>query len=152
MSAFSVSGAASAKAFRISPGDSNYFALLFDPQDGIEQVCVVEIFDVGGRTPPNSHQIAHEFFYVLSGEGRATCAGQSTPLSRGQALLVRPGAEHVIENTGPARLYTLTVMTPNEGFAELIRAGQPVALDEEDLRVLTGAIPPGQAPVAEGSR
>jgi hypothetical protein len=33
-------------------------------------------------------------------------------------------------------LYTLTVMTPNDGFAELIRAGEPVALDEEDRRAL----------------
>jgi hypothetical protein len=29
-------------------------------------------------------------------------------------------------------------MVPNEGFAELIRAGEPVELDEEDRRVLTG--------------
>lgn len=152
MSGFSVSGAAGAKAFRISPGDTNYFALLFDPTDGIEQVCVVEIFNVGGKTPPNSHSIAHEFFYVLSGEGRATCAGQSTPLTKGQALLVRPGAEHVIENTGLGKLYTLTVMTPNEGFAELIRAGQPVTLDEEDLQVLTSAAPAGQAAVGKGIR
>jgi hypothetical protein len=28
------------------------------------------------------------------------------------------------------------VMMPNEGFAELIRSGEPVELDEEDLRVL----------------
>jgi hypothetical protein len=27
-------------------------------------------------------------------------------------------------------------MMPNEGFAELIRSGEPVELDEEDLRVL----------------
>jgi hypothetical protein len=27
-------------------------------------------------------------------------------------------------------------MTPNEGFAELIRGGDPVELDDEDRRVL----------------
>jgi mannose-6-phosphate isomerase-like protein (cupin superfamily) len=128
-----------ARAFRISPGDTNYFALLFDPADGIEQVCVVEIFAAGGATPPNSHQVAHEIFYVLEGQGVAVCAGQRTPLSKGQALLVPPGAEHVIENTGPGKLYTLTIMCPNEGFAELIRAGEPVELDDEDRRVLTAA-------------
>ncbi|MDR3511816.1 MAG: cupin domain-containing protein [Caulobacteraceae bacterium] len=134
-------GALEAKAFRISPADTNYFALLFDPADGIEQVCVVEIFSVGGKTPPNTHQVAHEIFYVLQGEGAATCAGQRVPLAKGQALLVPPGAEHVIENTGPGKLYTLTIMCPNEGFAELIRAGAPVELDEEDRRVLTTALP-----------
>jgi hypothetical protein len=30
------------------------------------------------------------------------------------------------------------VMTPNEGFAELIRGGDPVELDAEDIRILQG--------------
>lgn len=129
--------ALSAPAFRIAPGDSNYFVLLFDPDgDAIEQVAVVEIFTVGGATPPNTHTRAHEMFYVLSGEGVARCDGASVPLSRGAAMLVRPGAEHVVENTGASKLYTLTIMAPNEGFAELIRAGQPVTLDAEDRAVL----------------
>ena len=45
----------------------------------------------------------------------------------------------MIEYTGPRKLYTLTFMVPNEGFAELIRAGQLVTLDDEDLEVLCGA-------------
>jgi mannose-6-phosphate isomerase-like protein (cupin superfamily) len=136
---FVVTGAADARAFRISPEDSNYFALLFDPADGIDEVCVVEIFEVGGRTPPNTHSRANEFFYVLEGEGIAHCGGRQAPLRKGQAMLVRPGSEHVIENTGASRLYTLTFMSPNEGFAELIRAGQPVTLDAADRRVLCPA-------------
>lgn len=130
--------AADAKAFRISPQDTNYFAILFDPEtEGYANICVVEIFERGGATPPNSHRIAHEFFYVLAGEGLAHCDGTTIPVTKGDALLLRPGSEHVIENTGEGRLYTLTVMTPNEGFAQLIRAGQPVKLDEIDLAVLT---------------
>jgi mannose-6-phosphate isomerase-like protein (cupin superfamily) len=53
-------------------------------------------------------------------------------------MLLQPGHEHVVRNTGASRLYTLTVMTPNEDFAELIRAGEPVELDAEDLRILGG--------------
>lgn len=125
------------EAYRIAPDDTNYFAILFDPQtEGFANACVVEIFEVGGRTPPNSHQIAHEFFYVLEGQGIAHCGGESFAVVKGDALLLRPGAEHVIENTGGGRLYTLTVMTPNEGFAELIRAGEPVELDAADRAVL----------------
>ena len=131
---------AKVEARRIAPTDTNCFALLFDPEaDGVDTVIVVEIFSVGGATPPNAHQVAHEFFYVLSGEGVARCGGESHPIAKGDALMLRPGAEHVIENTGAGKLYTLTLMVPNEGFAELIRAGQPVALDEEDLAVLRGA-------------
>lgn len=122
---------------RIAPADTNYFALLFDPAgDGIEPVCVVEIFTVGGATPPNTHQRAHEFFYVLAGEGIARCGGDTRAIAKGDALMLRPGTEHVIENTGKGKLYTLTFMQPNEGFAELIRAGERLELDEEDRAVL----------------
>ena len=47
-----------------------------------------------------------------------------------------PSGVHVIENTGHTRLYTLCIMVPNEDFAELIRSGIPVELDQEDLDVL----------------
>jgi mannose-6-phosphate isomerase-like protein (cupin superfamily) len=137
MPTFSFQRASAAKAFRISPSDTNYFAVLFDPaQDQIEPIFVVEIFTKGGKTPPNTHRAAHEFFYVLHGEGLAHCDGTAKAIRRGDALLIRPGMEHIIENTGTGKLYTLTVMIPNEGFAELIRNGQPVTLDEEDMRVL----------------
>ena len=38
----------------------------------------------------------------------------------------------------PGKLYTLTVMVPNEEFAELIHNGTEVALDAEDLVVIRG--------------
>ncbi len=140
MMTFAKETIASARAFRISPTDTNYFAMLFDPaKDGIKNVFVVEIFNPGGATPPNTHLDADEFFYVLHGEGVARCGDAETPIKRGDALLLKPGNEHVIRNTGTSRLYCLTVMTPNEGFAELIRNGESVALDEEDQRILSGA-------------
>ena len=136
---FSVAQLAGAKAFRISPKDTNYFVMLFDQQtDRIDNVFVIEIFRPGGATPPNEHASAHEFFHVLHGEGVARCDGRTLPIKKGDSLLLHPGSEHVIENTGPGKLYTLTVMTPNEGFAELIRGGEPVQLDSEDIRVLQG--------------
>lgn len=134
---YSFENARSAKAFRIGPNDTNYFAMLFDGEkDAIDNIFVIEIFNVGGATPPNEHAAAHEFFYVLEGEGIARCEDRTMPIRKGDALLLRPGSEHVIQNTGAGKLYTLTVMTPNEGFAELIRRGQPVELDAEDLKVL----------------
>ena len=139
MIGFSKESAVRAQAFRISPADSNYFAVLFDPEkDGIANVFVVEIFTPGGATPPNTHHRADEFFYVLHGEGIARCGDTETSIKAGDAMLVRPGGEHVVRNTGAGKLYTLTVMTPNEGFAELIRNGEAVMLDDEDRRVLGG--------------
>jgi mannose-6-phosphate isomerase-like protein (cupin superfamily) len=132
------------EAFRISPHDTNYFAMLFDPRvQGFSHICVVEIFSVGGKTPPNSHREAHEFFYVLHGQGIAHCQGKSIPITKGHALLLRPGTEHVVENTGSTKLYTLTVMMPDEHFADMIRGGEPVELDDEDRAVLAGAVAGG---------
>lgn len=128
------------KAFQISPDDTNYMICIADPvadgDAGIGFTAIVEVYRHRGKTPPNSHAVAHEMFYVLAGEGTATCDGESVDLAAGDAIVVPPGAEHVVENTGPGKLYTLTVMVPNEEFAELIHGGEPVALDDEDLAVL----------------
>jgi mannose-6-phosphate isomerase-like protein (cupin superfamily) len=137
--AFNVADLSKAKAFRISPKDTNYFVMLFDKDtDKIDNIFVIEIFKPGGATPPNEHAAAHEFFHVLHGVGLARCDGKTLPIKKGDSLLLHPGSEHVIENTGADKLYTLTVMTPNEGFAELIRGGERIDLDAEDIRVLQG--------------
>lgn len=132
--------AATLQGFRIAPNDSNYFACLFDPlADGVNFTMVVEIFEPGGRTPPNTHQVAFESFFVLAGTGVARAQDRTMSIGPGDAMVLAPGVEHVVENTGAGKLYCLTMMTPNEGFAELIRAGQPVELTEEDRRVIAGA-------------
>ena len=132
--------AATLQGFRIAPTDSNYFACLFDPvADGVNFTMVVEIFEPGGATPPNTHQVAFESFFVLAGTGVARAGGKALPLGPGDAMVLAPGVEHVVENTGATKLYCLTMMTPNEGFAELIRGGTPVTLTDEDRRVITGA-------------
>lgn len=131
--------AAELRGFRIAPDDTNYFACLFDPlADGVSFTLVVEIFEPGGRTPPNTHQAAEECFFVLAGSGKAYADGKEMPIGPGDAFVLRPGAEHVVVNDGAEKLYCLTLMTPNEGFAELIRAGTPVELAPEDIAVLTG--------------
>ncbi len=125
------------QAYRISPDDSNRLAIVFDPAIANSSLtCCVEIFDVGGKTPPNRHSFALEMFFVLKGEGKATCDGKAINIKAGDSLLVPATGTHLIENTGAGRLYTLTIMVPNEDFAELIRSGTPVELDAEDMAVL----------------
>ncbi len=126
------------QAYRISPHDTNRLAIVFEPAtaDASLTICV-EIFDEGGKTPPNRHQFAVEMFFILKGEGSATCDGKTVPIRAGDSLLVPPTGIHELRNTGSGRLYALCIMVPNEDFAELICSGTPVELDEEDLRVLS---------------
>lgn len=127
------------RGFRISPGDTNYFACLFDPvADGVGFTLVVEIFAPGGSTPPNTHRAAEESFFVLSGTGRATADGVEMPIGPGDAFVLRPGVEHIVENTGSEKLYCLTLMVPNEDFAELIRGGTEIELTAADRAVIAG--------------
>lgn len=125
------------QAYRISPQDTNRLAIVFDPIiANMSLTYCVEIFDVGGKTPPNRHNLAVEMFFVLKGEGLATCDGKTVSIAAGDSILVPPTGTHVIENIGTGRLYALCIMVPNEDFAELIRSGTPVELDDEDLAVL----------------
>lgn len=128
------------QAFRISAHDTNRLAIVFDPSSAnLSLTYCVEIFDVGGKTPPNRHQLAVEMFFVLKGEGIATCDGKAVKIQAGDSILVPPTGTHEIENTGDSRLYALCIMVPNEDFAELIRSGVPVELDDEDMAVLRRA-------------
>ena len=125
------------QAYRISNHDSNRLAIIFDPVSANTSLTVcLEIFDVNGKTPCNRHNLAVEMFFILKGEGIARCDGKSMRISAGDSILVPPTGIHIIENTGLTRLYALCIMVPNEDFAELIRSGTPVDLDEEDLQVL----------------
>lgn len=126
------------QAYRINPQDTNRLAIIFDPTTANTSLTLcVEIFDPGGKTPPNRHQIAVEMFFILKGEGIAVCDGKRVTIKAGDSILVPPTGIHEIINTGGERLYALCMMVPNEDFAELIRSGTPVPLDEEDLRVLS---------------
>jgi mannose-6-phosphate isomerase-like protein (cupin superfamily) len=124
--------------FRIAPTDTNRMALFIDPiRDKVPFIGFVEVFDKGGATPPNTHKDAYEVFYVLEGEGIATCGGKTVPIKKGDFLSVAPGNEHIVTNTGEGRLYCITFMLPNEGFAELVRSGQAEPLDALDIKTLT---------------
>ena len=60
----------------------------------------------------------------------------NSQLQPGSVLLLSPGLSHSVRNTGSTRLYCLTTMVPDEGFAKLMTSGVQDALDAEDLALL----------------
>lgn len=129
------------ETFRIKASDGNYMAMIADPiRDGVPFNAFVEVFEPGGATPVHQHGHAHEMFFVLAGEGESLCEGVTMPIRAGDSFLVRPGHDHVVRNTGADKLYCLTVMVPNEGFAELVRSGIPMDLPEEDRARLVAGV------------
>lgn len=121
---------------KISAQDTNKFVLLCD-RTQVPFTAFIEIFDIGGRTPSNEHVAAHEYFYILKGEGIAKVGSEySTPIRQGSFIIVPPKNHHDIINTGNERLYALTMMAPDENFSDLIKNGPRVELDDEDMSVL----------------
>lgn len=121
----------------ISAGDTVRLAVLVGPE--VSPVTVLlEAWDVGGAQPPNSHPDATELFVFLRGEGRATCDDTEVDVRAGDTIVLPAGTLHHIRNTGTERMYSLTMMCPDHGFAALVRRGLDAPVDDEDRSVLAG--------------
>jgi mannose-6-phosphate isomerase-like protein (cupin superfamily) len=126
----------SALAHRISPSDSVKLVLLHRPDEAYDVSVFLEIWDRGGSQPINSHPNSVETFYFLSGTGIAYSDDEQTDVGANDLIVLPPRTLHRIENTGPDKLYAITTMTPDGGFAELVESGPAEALDDDDVAVL----------------
>lgn len=128
------------RAHRIAANDTVKLAVLAGPGHGSSSTVVFEIWEPGGSQPPNSHPNSAETFVVLSGNGVAYSDSHETLLARGDTITLMPGSVHRIVNLSATdRLYTLTIMHTDGGFAALIESGPCVDLDAADLAVLRGS-------------
>lgn len=123
-------------AHHIKAGDKVKLAVLGGPRDGLEHSVLYEIWEPGGSQPLNMHPNSLETFLFLQGSGEAESDGQTTSIGAGQLLVLPAGTAHRITNTGATRLYAITTMWPDNGFAELVERGPVTTLDTSDLAVL----------------
>ena len=132
------------QGFRLSAGDHCRLALLSTPADGDsgnsdpEAVpsLFLEIHDASDRVPPHAHHKAAELFFVLRGQVIFHLKDRSICSSGGDFVVVPSATLHDLENPGPGRLYLLTMLSKDEGFADALMQGIPSPLDAEDLAVL----------------
>ncbi|CAO5155810.1 Cupin type-2 domain-containing protein [Frankia sp. AiPs1] len=128
----------------ISAGDTVRLAVLAGPE--ISPVTVLlEAWDAGGAQPSNSHPVSTELFVFLRGTGVAVCDGAEVPVAAGATLVLPPTSLHRIRNTGRGRMYALTLMCPDDGFAALVRRG-PLAITDSEDRAVLADLPPGLPP------
>ncbi len=122
----------------ISPGDTVRLAVLAGPE--VSPVTVIlESWDVVGAQPPNSHPVSTELFLFLRGEGVANCDGTEVIVKAGDTLVLPATSLHFIRNTGDGRMYSITLMSPDDGFADLVRRGPLAPTDDEDRTALAHA-------------
>jgi nicotinamidase-related amidase/mannose-6-phosphate isomerase-like protein (cupin superfamily) len=140
---FDVAGAV---ARHISRGDTVKLALLRAPDRLYDASVFLEIWEPGGAQPPNSHPRSVETFLFLRGSGRAYCDQTVVEVAAGQLLVLPPRSVHRIEAGPDEKLYAITTMVPDEGFAALVLAGEAAPLDDDERAVLAQAA--GSARVA----
>ena len=124
------------QGFRFSDRDHCRLALLHDPEQPSAATIFLEIHDPSDRVPPHAHHQAAELFFVLRGEVHFHVGEKSIRARGGDFVVVPEDAIHDLENPGPGRLYLLTVLSCDQGFADVLRHGFPAPLDAEDLAVL----------------
>lgn len=127
---------ATAVARHISPGDTVKLALLRGPDDVHDVSVFLEIWEPGGSQPANSHPGSVETFLFLRGSGKAYCDDHQVDVSAGQLLVLPAQSVHRIESSPGTKLYAITTMAPDDGFAALVSRGQPAPLDDDERAVL----------------
>ncbi|QWT24851.1 cupin domain-containing protein [Subtercola sp. PAMC28395] len=123
--------------YLISTGDTVVLAELAGPAQGSSTSVFLEIWEPGGAQPLNSHAESAEIFIVLAGSAEAHSDDAVLPLRPGDVLTLQPGSEHRIVNASATeKLYTITIMANDGGFAALVTGGTRVPLAAADLDVL----------------
>jgi mannose-6-phosphate isomerase-like protein (cupin superfamily) len=123
------------QGYRLGQADHCRLALLNNPDQG-GCTMFLEVHDACDRVPPHAHHHAAELFFVLRGRVIFHVGDRSITARGGDVVLVPEEAIHDLENPGPQRLYLLTVLSRDGGFADSLQHGIPTPLDQEDLRVL----------------
>lgn len=123
------------QGYRFSGEDHCRLALLSEAGDG-GGTLFLEVHDPNDRVPPHAHHHAAELFFVLRGEAIFHVDDRAIHARGGDFVAVPGDALHDLENPGPDRLYLLTLLSRDDGFADLLRHGIPTPLDADDLSVL----------------
>ena len=118
-------------------------AVLSGPADGSGTTVVFEIWEPGGSQPDNSHEQSTETFVVLQGTARAHSDEHVADLRPGSVIVLpATSVHHIVNSSDTDRLYTITVMENDHGFAELIETGPVAVFDEQDAAVLGTVLAP----------
>ena len=90
--------------------------------------------------PPHIHEDEEEAFYILEGQLRVTCGGDTSTLGPGDFVMMPRGIPHTCSTLGDARVRLLQITAP-AGFERFILDGGEPAAEPT-------VPPPGEANVA----
>ncbi len=67
---------------------------------------------VGGATTAHYHPVSEELYFITHGTGLMRLSGEERPVAPGDCIVIPPGAEHKLLNTGDEPLRLLCCCAP----------------------------------------
>lgn len=98
-----------ANILKETEGNENFRRVLFT---GMKSQVVVMCIPPGGEIGTETHVHTEQTLFFLAGAGEAILNGTTSPIAHGDVLVVSPGIEHNIRNTGTSDLKLYTVYAP----------------------------------------
>ena len=80
---------------------------------------------VGGSTAAHYHPLAEELYFIQTGTGRMRMGGEERDVGPGDTVLIPPGVEHKITNTGDVDLVFLCCCAPAYTHEDTILTEEP---------------------------
>ncbi len=85
---------------------------------------------VGGATTAHRHPVAEELYLITHGTGRMRLAGEERDVGPGDCIVIPPGVDHQLTNTGDERLELMCCCSPPYRHEDtILTEGPPVADD-----------------------
>jgi mannose-6-phosphate isomerase-like protein (cupin superfamily) len=101
----------------------------------VNQSLAQATIPVGGATTAHLHPIAEELYFITRGTGLMRLAGEERAVGPGDCIVIPPGAEHKLRNTGAEPLELLCCCAPAYRHEDTVltepevgRAPQPEAI------------------------
>ena len=77
----------------------------------------------GGETAEHHHPRAEELYYFVAGQGRMRLGGREADVGAGDCVVIPPGTNHKLWNTGPGRLVLLCCCAPAYSDDDTVMTG-----------------------------
>lgn len=98
-----------ANVFRLAEDNTNYRRVLFT---GERSQLVVMSVPPGESIGQERHPHVEQTLVIVRGSGEAVLDGRRTRVGEGDVIVVTPGTEHNLENTGETPLQVFTTYVP----------------------------------------
>lgn len=91
----------------------------------VNQSLAEATIPVGGSTTAHYHPMAEELYFITGGQGRMRVAAEERDVRVGDCVVIPPGVEHKLANTGDVLLTLLCCCAPAYRHEDTVLTEEP---------------------------